>query len=62
MFGPREGSWWVVSKSDPRWNKHGRGSGLVCTGGPDEAGDWIKECQAKFGEIPEDLEKGFMKD
>lgn len=62
MFGPKMGSWCIHSKIDPRWNKNGRGYGLVVTGGPSEAKDWIEECKKKFGPEPKDLELGFMKD
>jgi hypothetical protein len=62
MFGPKMGSWWVSSEKDPRWNKNGRGKGLVCTGGPPEAHKWIEKCRKTLGEQPDDLEYGFMKD
>lgn len=62
MFGPKLGTWWVISKTDPRWDKHGRGYGLVTTNGPDECQEWIEECKKKFGEPPKDAEYGFMKD
>jgi hypothetical protein len=62
MFGPKEGTWVVHSDIDPRWNKSGRGYGLVCTGGPDEMHDWIKECKDKYGEVPKDATMSFMKD
>jgi hypothetical protein len=62
MFGPKMGSWWVTSKIDPRWNSNGRGYGLVCTGGPQDAHTWIELCREKYGTQPDDLEMGFMKD
>lgn len=62
MFGPKMGTWWVSCKSDPRWNKQGRGYGLVTCGGPGEMGAWIEKCKKEFGEPPEDAEMGFMKD
>jgi len=62
MFGPKMGTWWVKSKTDPRWNKTGRGYGLVTSGGPGELGEWIEECKEKYGEPPDDAEMGFMKD
>lgn len=61
-FEPKMGSWWVSSKTDPRWNKSGRGYGLVSTGGPHEMHDWIDMCKEKYGEPPKDCECGFMKD
>lgn len=62
MFGPKMGTWWVRSKTDPRWNKDGRGLGLVSSGGPGELHDWIEQCQKEFGDPPADAEMGFMKD
>lgn len=62
MFGPKMGSWWVTSKKDARWNNHGRGYGLVSTGGPPEIKAWIEECERKLGPHPDDLEIGFFKD
>lgn len=62
MFGPKEGSWYVHSESDPRWNKSGRGFGLVCEGGPSEMKDWIEHCKKEFGKVPDDATQGFMKD
>jgi hypothetical protein len=61
-FGPREGTWWVHSEKDKRWNKTGRGFGLVVSGGPQEMQDWIKECREKLGDPPSDAEMGFIKD
>lgn len=62
MFGPKMGTWWVASKKDPRWDTHGRGYGLVTTGGPSEMSDWIEKCKKEYGEPPDDCECGFMKD
>lgn len=62
MFGPREGTWWVSSKSDPRWDKSGRGCGFALSGGPSEIQEWIDECKKNFGDPPKDAEYGFMKD
>jgi hypothetical protein len=62
MFGPRMGTWWVHSKSDPRWNKSGRAEGFAMCGGPKEMQDWIEECKKKYGEPPEDATMEFWKD
>lgn len=62
MFGPKLGSWWVESKKDPRWNKSGRGYGLVSSGGPPEMQEWIKECIEKYGDPPDDATQSFYKD
>ena len=62
MFGPKMGTWWVQCKSDPRWDKEGRGLGLVTNRGPEEMKNWIRGCKAKYGEYPDDLTWKFMKD
>jgi hypothetical protein len=62
IFGPRMGTWYVSSQSDPRWNNSGRASGLVTEDGPQAMKDWIEQCRRNFGEPPEDAVKGFMKD
>jgi hypothetical protein len=63
IFGdPKEGTWWLKSKNDPRWNKTSRGFGLVTESGPGELGSWLKECRKKFGRPPDDCECGFAKD
>jgi hypothetical protein len=62
IFGPKMGTWWVRSELDPRWNKTGRGMGLVCCGGPTEFQEWIEECKKEYGNPPEDAECGFWKD
>lgn len=56
------GTWTVESKTDPRWNKSGRGEGLATTGGPQEMKDWIAQCRAEFGEPPADATQSFWKD
>lgn len=58
----REGSWWLSSKSDPRWDTQGRGivGGLVI---PPDATKAMEEKKKELGEEPpEDLEYGYMKD
>lgn len=62
MFGPKIGTWWVSSTQDARWNKTGRGYGLVTMGGPTDIGHWLTECEQQFGDRPIDLHVGFMKD
>jgi len=62
MFGPKMGSWSVHSDKDSRWNKSGRGSGLVISGGPPEMQEWIDQCIEKYGDPPDDCSKMFMKD
>ena len=58
----REGSWWLSSKSDPRWDCQGRDvvGGLVC---PPAATEAMEKKKKELGEEPpEDLEYGYMKD
>ena len=62
LFSPvREGSWWLRSKSDPRWNSDGRTDvgGFVM---PDECKQKLEELKKQLGELPEDLKWGYMKD
>lgn len=62
IFSPvREGSWWLRSNSDPRWNCDGRAyvGGFVM---PPECQAKIDELKLTLGEPPKDLEWGYMKD
>jgi hypothetical protein len=56
-----QGTWWLISKQDPRWNVQGKGmvGGFVR---PKEASDKLEELTQKLGPPPEDLEWGYMKD
>lgn len=58
----REGSWWLTSETDSRWNKNGRGF----VGGfevPKDAKEYIEEMKKKLNcDPPDDLEFGYMKD
>lgn len=58
----REGSWWLKSITDSKWNKNGRGT----VGGfevPQDAKDHIEKMKKKLKcEPPDDLEFGYMKD
>lgn len=58
----REGSWWVKSKSDSRWNVNGHGSvGMFAM--PSEAQVFIDKKKKELNEEPpDDLEFGYMKD
>jgi len=62
LFGPiiREGSWWLTSKKDSRWNAQGRArvGGLVI---PEDCKKRVEELKRKFGKPPDDLEWGYMK-
>lgn len=55
------GSWWLRSKKDPRWNRDGRGlvGGFVMSKECEEA---IERLKRRFGKPPKDLEVGYMKD
>lgn len=58
----RSGTWWLESVSDSRWNFSQHGD---CVGGfvmPNECLQKIEEFKLKFGELPKDLEWGYMKD
>ena len=57
----REGSWWLRSKSDQRWNSDGRADvgGFVM---PEECKQKLEALKRKLGEPPYDLEWGYMKD
>ena len=56
-----EGSWWLHSEKDPRWNYSDRDivGGFVM---PMTCEAKIKELEEKFGKQPDDLEYGYMKD
>jgi hypothetical protein len=62
MSGPKLGTWFVHSETDPRWNKSGRNEGLVTCGGPEEMQEWIDYCMKEFGDVPDDAAKAFYKD
>lgn len=57
----RKGTWWLRSKTDPRWDCSGRCwvGGLVM---PAEAEEAVEKLKKKYGTQPEDLEGGYMKD
>ncbi len=58
----RPGSWWLRSKTDPRWDSDGT-SPLV--GGfvmPSELRAELDRKKLELGEQPADLEFGYMKD
>jgi hypothetical protein len=61
MFGPRQGTWWLHSESDPRWNA----SGTTKVGGfarPKPSIDKQAELEKLYGEPPTDLVWGYEKD
>jgi len=58
----RKGSWWLESKTDPRWNCNGHGpcGGLTV---PPDATAAMEEIKKELGEEPpDDLEYGYIKD
>jgi hypothetical protein len=64
MFGGlRSGSWWVSSKSDPRWDKNGSSNFVGMFSMPKECQDHIDKMKKKLKiEPPEDLYWSYMKD
>lgn len=60
-MGMTMGSWWLRSKSDSRWNADGRAS-VGMFGMPSECKEKVELLTLKYGEPPEDLEFGYMKD
>ena len=59
----REGSWWLHSETDSRWNRQGRSSAVGGFVMPQEATNAIEEMKKEFNEDPpDDLEYGYMKD
>lgn len=62
MFGPKLGTWETYSVENKKWNKSGRGYGLVTMGGTQEMKDWIEKCNKKYGQPPKDLMVSFWKD
>lgn len=58
----RPGVWFMVSRSDPRWNASGRAVvGMFLT--PAEVTQKIDELRSRLGcEPPDDLEYGYEKD
>lgn len=60
FLGPRSGSWFISSVSDPRWNDSGQafvGGGFM----PEEAKKAIDAKTELYGPPPEDLEWGYLK-
>jgi len=58
----KQGSWWLKSVSDSRWNCSGSG-GVGMFSIPSDATKAINKLKEKLGEEPpEDLEYGYMKD
>lgn len=57
----REGTWWLRSQKDSRWNSSGR----IDVGGfamPQDCKNELEELKKRLGEPPDDLEWGYMKD
>jgi len=55
-----KGSWWLESKTDPRWNCNGEGTVGMFTI-PTAAEQKIKDLEKELGEKPDDLKYGYMK-
>ncbi len=59
----REGSWWFDSETDKRWTFHGgRSSFITMADMTKEAKIKLAELKALYGEPPDDLSYGCMKD
>lgn len=57
----RMGCWWIRSGKDHRWNRDGQGEFNIFSAERMML-DLIAEMQKTLGELPDDLEIGFMKD
>lgn len=58
----KQGSWWVKSVSDPRWDDNGRGE-VGMLGLPKGAENSIDRMKERLKiELPKDIEYGYMKD
>lgn len=62
LLGPRSGSWYVNSKIDPRWNGNGDSDSVGGFSIPTKAQAHIDAKKKELGDLPEDLEWGYMKD
>ena len=63
MFSVKGGTWWYSSKSDPRWCCSGHVDVMIITSGPPrDALEKYEEMKKLYGEPPEDLYYGCMKD
>lgn len=60
----KEGSWWLSSKTNPEWNRSGRGpvGGGITVEQIPEAQIWLRYCREVYGPEPEDLMLGWMSD
>lgn len=62
FFRASEGTWWLSSKKDPRWNFTSRELVAGVFSAERKCVQKIEELKLTLGEPPEDLEYGFMKD
>ena len=64
MIGPKMGTFWVHSKSDPRFDNDWQMDWLIAGGVPDEVKEWVenKRKELDLEKLPEDISYGFMKD
>lgn len=57
----QNGTWWIRSETDPRWDAQGSASvGGFCM--PPEVEQAIKSKKETLGDPPDDLESGYIKD
>lgn len=59
-IGSHDGTWWLRSEKDPRWNAEGHG--FVSIYGSEELNRKLKELKKMYGKRPDDLTWGFVKD
>lgn len=63
MLTIKSGSWWVTSKSDPRWNGNGRDDAVGGFMMPGSAQGHVEKMKKLLKEDPpDDLRFGYMKD
>ena len=56
-----QGTWWLKSKKDPRWNVYGKGDvGMLIK--PSKCIEKRQELEKELGSPPDDLKYGYMKD
>jgi hypothetical protein len=60
MMAP--GTWWIRSMKDPRWNASGPSPAVGMFGRPPEVDDKIADLKKTYGDPPDDVEWGYMKD
>ena len=57
----RPGTWWISSKSDPRWNVSGEADFVSILAMPKEVKNAKRRLMRRLGKAPADLEWGILK-